>query len=43
VPLFGVPIAMIFAHENVSSTAMLGTAVVLVATIAIMRYDPSAA
>lgn len=43
VPLFGVPIAMIFAHENVSSTAIFGTAVVLVATIAIMRYDPSAA
>jgi drug/metabolite transporter (DMT)-like permease len=42
VPLFGVPIAMIFAHENVSSTAMIGTVVVLAATVAIMRYDPSA-
>jgi drug/metabolite transporter (DMT)-like permease len=39
VPLFGVPIAMIVAHESLSPLTIVGTAIVLAATIAVMRYD----
>jgi drug/metabolite transporter (DMT)-like permease len=41
VPVFGVMIAGIVLRERLSKSALSGAGVVLVATILIMRYDPS--
>ena len=43
VPLFGVMIAYTFLGEQLSGVSLAGAAVVLVSTIAVMRYDTSAA
>jgi drug/metabolite transporter (DMT)-like permease len=42
-PVFGVIIAMLTLGEHLTTYTAIGAAVVLVATVLIMRYDPSAA
>ena len=43
VPVFGVVMAALFLGERLGAAALLGTAITLVATILIMKYDPGAA
>jgi len=42
VPLFGVLLASALLGERMSPLAMAGAAVVLVATVLVMRYDSAA-
>lgn len=42
VPVFGVALAAGFLHESLSPLALGGAAVVLVSTVLIMKFDPSA-
>ncbi|MBI5090851.1 MAG: DMT family transporter [Candidatus Hydrogenedentes bacterium] len=42
VPVFGVILAMVLVGERLNTYAIAGSAVVLVSTILIMKYDPSA-
>jgi drug/metabolite transporter (DMT)-like permease len=43
VPVFGVILAAVFVGERLGPTALIGAAIVLVATVLIMKYDSSAA
>ena len=43
VPVFGILLAALFLGERLTPTALAGTAIVLVATILIMKWDKSAA
>lgn len=43
VPVFGVIMAAMFLGERLGAAALIGTAVTLMATILIMKYDPGAA
>jgi drug/metabolite transporter (DMT)-like permease len=43
VPVFGVILAAVFVGERLGPTALFGAAIVLVATVLIMKYDSSAA
>ena len=43
IPVFGVLLAAGFLGERLNPVALAGTAIVLVSTILIMKYDPSAA
>jgi drug/metabolite transporter (DMT)-like permease len=42
VPVFGVVLAMVLLGEHLNTYAIVGSAVVLVSTVLIMKYDPSA-
>lgn len=42
VPVFGVILAMVLVGEHLNAFAVAGAAVVLVSTVLIMKYDPSA-
>jgi drug/metabolite transporter (DMT)-like permease len=42
VPVFGVLMAALFLGERLSVTAMIGTAIVLLSTVLIMKYEPGA-
>ena len=42
VPIFGVILAVLVLGEHLSAFTVIGAAVVLVSTVLIMKYDPSA-